>query len=309
MRLEHVSRTDLNLLTALQALLDEGSVTAAARRLGLTQSAVSRALARLRGVFDDDLFVRSGRGVVATRLALELAGPLRKSLADVEALIAQRGLFDPQSARRGFRVAAIDYPQVAVLGPLVRRLTRAAPGIDLEVRQPSAANDAELETGALDLLLAPRHPSGAGIVWSPLYQDHYVCLLAADNPCRRLTLERYARMPHVLVAPRQRPGGVVDEVLARRGLRRRVAVQVPTFLLVPHILVGTPYVATVPTRIARRLCQGHPLRMTPPPIAIPGFTICQAWHEVHRNDPGHRWLRQEVSRAASELDLSAVHGR
>jgi DNA-binding transcriptional LysR family regulator len=301
MSTEHVLRSDLNLLPALDALLAEGSVTGAARRLGLTQSAVSRSLGRLRELFGDELFVRSGRGITPTRLAAELAGPLRKALADVEALLAQRGRFEPATARRTFRVAAVDYAQVVVLAPLCARIADEAPGVDVEIRQPSSASDGELESGALDLVLAPRHASGAGIVWNALHDDDYVCLVWRDSGHRRLTLQRFTQLPHVLVAPRERPTGIVDEVLAARGLRRRVAVMVPTFLLVPHVLVGTPYVATVPLRMARWLCREHALRVLRPPIAIPGFTMSQGWHEVHRADPGHLWLRQRtiaIARAA-----------
>lgn len=160
MRLTQVSRADLNLLPALDALLEEGSVTGAARRLHLTQSAVSRALARLRLLLGDELFVRSGRGLTATRRARELAGPLRRSLAEVEALLGGRGAgFDPARARRRFSVAAIDYPQLVVLAPLARRLAGVAPGVELDLRPVSEANDRELERGELDLVVSPRQAS------------------------------------------------------------------------------------------------------------------------------------------------------
>jgi DNA-binding transcriptional LysR family regulator len=297
MRHDHVSIADLNLLPALRALLEEGNVTAAARRMGVTQSAMSRSLGRLRELFEDPLFVRVGRGLGPTRLARELAGPLERSLDDVERLLGRRDAFDPRRARRRFRIAAIDYPQLTVLAPLVRRIARTAPGIDLEIRQVSSANDRELESGALDLLLSPRQPSGAGIVWTRLFADRYVCITDAARRLRRLTLATFLELKHVFVAPRERPGGAVDEALAERGLHRRVALQVPGFLLLPEVLAGTPYIATVPHQMARLLARRRRLRILPPPIPIPGFTMCQAWHEVHRDDPGHRWLRGECVRA------------
>ncbi|MBZ0233051.1 MAG: LysR family transcriptional regulator [Deltaproteobacteria bacterium] len=301
MLLTHVLSTDLNLLVVLHALLETGSVTAAARQLGVTQSSVSRSLARLRDAFGDELFVRRGRGVAPTRFATELAAPLRQRLGELEALLGDRGAFDPATSRRRFRVVAFDYPQVALLAPLARRLARRAPGIDLEIRHPSRANDERLERGEVDLLLAPRHASGAGIVWTPLYSDDYVCVLSADNPTR-LTADRFAEMAHVVVAPREEPGAIVDEVLARlRRPPRRVAVQAPTFLVVPHLLAGTPYVATIPARLAAEYGRSHALRTVTPPIKIPGFTIHQGWHELHRHDPGHRWLREEVARVAAEM--------
>jgi DNA-binding transcriptional LysR family regulator len=298
MRTDHVSRVDLNLLPALDALLQEGSVTGAARRLRLTQSATSRALARLREVFEDPLFVRSGRGLTPTRLARQLAGPVRKNLAELETLLAEKGTFDPRVARRRFILAGIDYPQVVVLAPLARRLASHAPNITLEIRHVSASADRELETGELDLLLSPRQPSGAGVVWTRLFDDRYVCLVADDHPARRLTLARYLELPHVFVAPRERPGGPVEDALAKRGLHRTVALQVPSFSLVPDVLLGTRYIATVPERIAHVLCRRFSLRQLPAPIDVEGFAMCQAWHEAHRNDEGHRWLRDQCARAA-----------
>jgi DNA-binding transcriptional LysR family regulator len=308
MHIEHISKIDLNLLVVLLALLEAGSVTGAARTLGMTQPSVSRALARLRDVFGDELFVRRGRGVMPTRLARELGAALGRHLGELDQLIGDRGSFDPVRSRRRFRIVAFDYPQVALLGPLVRELAHKAPDVDLEIRQPSRANDDELEAGTIDLFLGPRHASGTGIVWSALFDDSYVCIVDASDR-RALDLARYTAMGHVLVAPRELPSAVVDEVLARRRLQRRVAIQVPTFFVVPDAILGTPYVATVPRRLARSFCASHSLRSVAPPLAIPGFTICQAWHEVHRDDPGHRWLRAEVSRAATVLKSSTPDRR
>jgi DNA-binding transcriptional LysR family regulator len=126
-----------------------------------------------------------------------------------------------------------------------------------------------------------------------------VSVVAADHPVRRLTLQKFLELLHVFVAPRGRSGGPIDEALATRGLRRQIAVQVPTFLLVPEILAGTRYVATIPTRMAELLSLRYPLRQLAVPIAVPGFTMCQAWHEVHRDDPCHRWLRSACARVGS----------
>ena len=101
-------------------------------------------------------------------------------------------------------------------------------------------------------------------------------------------------MEHVLVAPRERAGDIVDSVLEKNGLSRRVAVQAPTFLIVPYLLIGTTRIATVPRRMAGELARMHPLKILKPPVEIPGFTMCQGWHEIHRNDPGHRWLRDQL---------------
>jgi DNA-binding transcriptional LysR family regulator len=299
MRRKNVVRPDLNLLLALDVLLEERSATRAAGRLGVTQSAVSRMLARLRAAFHDPLFVRTTRGLAPTRRALELAGPLRAAVRDLERLLAERAAFAPSVARRGFRIAAADYAQVVLLAPLLARLAVEAPHVDVEVRQPSVESERDLESGRLDLLLMPRQPSGPAIVWTALHDAGYSCLVWAGHPRRRLDRTSFAAMAHLLVTPRERRGGgVVDVALAEHGLARRVAVRVPTFLMVPYLLVGTDRIATVPTRMAAELARRHPLRVLRPPIAVPPFTLCQAWHEVHRNDPAHRWLRETVARVA-----------
>jgi LysR family transcriptional regulator, nod-box dependent transcriptional activator len=298
MTIKHISETDLNLLLALDVLLAERSVTVAADRLGLTQSAVSRILARLRATFGDPLFVRTSRGLTPTQRALALAGPVRETVAGLERLLLEQPHFRPEQARRRFRVAAVDYAQVTVLARLWTRLAAEAPFVDLDVRQPSAESERDLESGALDLLLMPRQPSGAGIVWTAIARDAYVCVVWKRHPCRRLTLARFAAMDHVLVAPREREGGVVDAALAQRGLSRRVALQVATFLIAPYALIGTERIATVPARMAGEFVRLHPLRILMPPLPIPGVVLCQGWHEIHRNDPGHRWLRQAVAVAA-----------
>ena len=298
MRHRNISAPDLNLLRALDVLLEERSTTRAADRLGLTQSAVSRLLGRLRTTLGDPLFVRTSRGLTPTERALALTGPLRQAMMALEQFLLERPDFDPRHTRRRFRIAAIDYAQVVLLAPVLAEVAAVAAALDFEVRQPSAQSRRDLESGALDLLLMPQEASGPGVVWTALHDDGYTCVVWRKHPCRRLTPARFVGLEHVFVAPGERPGGVVDTILAERQLARRVAVQVPTFLIVPYLLIGTERIATVPTRIALELVRAHPLRILAPPADIPRFTMCQAWHELHRHDPAHRWLRDAILRVA-----------
>jgi LysR family transcriptional regulator, nod-box dependent transcriptional activator len=297
---EHIRNVDLNLLLALDVLLEERHVTRAAARLGLTQSATSRLLGRLRTALGDPLFVRTSRGLVPTQRARELTVPLRQVVQHIGRLLVEQPGFDPRTARRRFRIAAVDYAHVVLIGPLVAALAREAPLVDLELRQPSAESDRDLESGGLDLLVTPRQDSGPGIVWSTLFRDRYIGIVSAAQAFRRLTPARFAALDHVLVAPRERAGGVVDEVLATLGLTRRVAVQIPTFLLLPHVLTGDR-IATIPARMAAQLAARHPLRTVRLPIDVPGVVMCQAWHEVHRHDPAHRWLRTRLMELGARL--------
>lgn len=287
----NIRQADLNLLIALDVMLEERNVTRSAERLGLTQSAASRMLGRLRNTFDDPLLVRTSRGLTPTRRALELAGPLREHLAGLEKVLLEGAEFDPRSASRRFCIAANDYVQAILLAPLVAKLQRQAPRVDFEIRQPTADSERELDAGVLDLLLTPQRRLGPSIVWTPLYREEYICLVAKDHPVKRLTLAHFAAMEHILVAPRERAGGIVDAVLKEHGLERRVAVQASTFLILPSLLIGTTRIATVPARMAECLARSYPLRTLQAPIEIPGFVISQGWHEIHRNDPSHRWLR------------------
>ncbi|HEX2689481.1 MAG TPA: LysR family transcriptional regulator [Kofleriaceae bacterium] len=283
------------LLLALDALLAEESVTGAARRLARTQPAVSRALARLRRHFGDPLFVRTAHGLRPTRRARELALPARRVLAELEALGGAGRGFDPRAARRRFALAGLDYAQLVAFAPLGAALAREAPGVDLAIRAWSPDAERDVEAGTLDLLVGPEQPTAAGLMWTPLWSDRYVCVAWRGRRVRRLSAAAFAALDHVLVAPRERPGGPLDAVLARHGLRRRIVVQVPTFLIAPSFLVGTARVATIPARIAELLVKSHPLHMFPPPVAIPDFTIGAAWHEIHRGDAGHRWLRTRLA--------------
>ncbi len=291
---------DLNLLVTLDVLLGEESVTVAARRLRLSQSAVSRSLAKLRELFDDELFVRTGAGMRPTRRALELASPLRRTLAELGALLEPRERFDPATARRTFQIAALDYTQLTVLAPWSVRLPEIAPGVDFAVRQLSPQSKRDLEAGTLDVYVSPRLRTVAGVIWTHLHEDDYTCVVWAGHSIRKLSLSRYGKLEHVLVAPGERPGGPVDRVLAERGLTRRVSVQVPTFLTVPYMLIGTQRVATLPRRIAKQFVEHHPLRLIEPPLELPRTSMFLGWHELHRDDPGHAWLRAQLTQMAAQ---------
>lgn len=307
---------DLNLLVTLDVLLVEESVTVAARRLGLSQSAVSRSLAKLREIFDDELFVRTGHGLRPTERARTLAAPLRAALTDLGGLLSAREPFDPRTAERRFHIAALDYTQLTLIGPWTATLTQRAPRVELVIRQPSPATKRDLEDGSLDLFITPRLRSAAGVVWSPLHDDDLVCVVWDRHPALefdldpdpeldpeldpdpQLDLDRFAALDHVLVSPGERPGGIVDDALARHALSRRVVVVVPNFLSVPYVLEGTERIATLPSRLARELVRRYPLRTLAPPVELPTAAMCMAFHEIHRRDPAHRWLRDQLVEAA-----------
>lgn len=289
---------NLNLLLVLDVLNREQNVTRAAKRLGLTQSAVSNALAQLRQATGDPLFVRARRGVVPTARALALAGPVRQALAIVEGALEGSGVFEPGRSTRSFVIAASDYTEYVVLPPLLRRLEREAPGVRLEVRAwgqhevPPA-----LETGELDLMLGYYGALPPGHHEQPLFEEQYACIVRKRHPSvrRRLTLKRYLALSHVLVTQRAGSVGSVDVALGRMGLTRRVGARVSHFLMVPHLVAHTDMVAALSRRIAEPAARSLGLVVYPPPLALPKSMVGQVWHERAESDSGQRWLRQVVS--------------
>ena len=296
---------DLNLVLALDALLAERHVTRAAARLGVTQSAASHALARLRDLFGDPLLVRGPRGaMITTPRAEALAPQVHRVLVDLAGVL--RGdAFDPATTRRVFRIGASDYAELVLLPKLIERIGRLAPGIDLWVHPFDEHGDAELAAGALDAVFAlPRGSArSAGSYEKVLFDEGFTCILRADHPLAggKLTLPRYCGASHLLVAPRGSPGSLVDDALAEHGRSRRVALAVPHFLVVPYIVAGSDLVATLASRVAARFTETLGLVAMPPPVQLPRFQIAVAWHERNHHDAAHRWLREQVLAVAAEV--------
>ena len=284
--------TDLNLLKALDALLDERSVTRAAERLNVTQPAMSGMLTRLRESFDDPLFARAQRGVVPTQRALELAGPLKQILGEIDALL-QPIVFDPVAASFTLSVAATDYALSAVAVPFLSALKRKAPNIRVALLPVQDLQlQSQLEKGDLDLALITPETTAPGLHARRLFDERYVCVMRADHPAAgepALSLDRFCALDHALVSYTGGGfSGVTDEALKKLGRSRRVSLSVKSFLVLPEILRASDLVAVVP----RRLVAGLPgLALFEPPIEIPGFTKLVVWHERTHRDPGQRWLR------------------
>jgi len=281
---------DFNLLKALEALLDERSVTGAAERLSLTQPAVSGILTRLREHFDDPLFIRAQRGMVPTSRALALAGPVKQLLAEVEGMLRPQG-FEPASASMTLTIAATDYALRAVMVPFLSALRKQAPGIRVAVVPVADNLHAQLERGDVDLALITPETSSPGLHTRLLFDERYVCVLRADHPdaTAPLTLERFCALDHALVSYSGSPfAGATDKALAAMGRARRVTLSVTSFLVLQDFLRVSDLIAVVPHKLA---LVTHGLALLEPPLAIPGFTKIAAWHERTQRDPGRNWIR------------------
>lgn len=304
MRDPSLAAVDLNLLVAFDALLAERNVTRAAAKIGLSQSAMSHALSRLRELFEDPLLVRTPRGMLPTARAEELTGPIRRALEEIERALRERPSFDPSAAERAFTIATSDYIELVLLPRLVGRISKEAPGVDLHVRPLPEDAERALAEGKIDLALVVVEVGGPSIHKQRLFDERFVCAVREGHPVvkRKLSLEQYTSLPHALIAPRGvRVGGFVDDALAKLGKKRRVAVTVPHFLIAPHVVAASDLVLTLAERIARACSTYLPLRLVEPPIDVPGFSVSLFWHERQQYDPGATWLRSLITDVCADI--------
>jgi DNA-binding transcriptional LysR family regulator len=291
----NLSALDLNLLVVLRALLEERHVTRAASRVGLSQSATSHALARLRELYGDPLLVRSGRRLDLTPRAVELLPQLSRGLAELGRTLSGARAFEPLTARRSFEIGMVDYGQALLLPPLLRILKTRAPNIDLALNGfPSAIE--RLDDGSMHLavLVGPDFPKGLSS--HLLFTDGFTCMVRKGHPQvrgTRLSLARYLSQSHVLVAPTGQAGSLVDSELERRGLTRRVALRVSSFLIAPQVVTESDLVSTGPSRLLHALAARYPIRLFEPPFRLPRFEQHLVWHSRLDHDPAHQWLRRQ----------------
>lgn len=299
---DDLAAVDLNLLRVLDAVLAERHVTRAAARLGMTQSAASHALARLRAQLGDPLLVRGPRGALVPTARAELLAPVVTRALGELAAVWRGEAFTPETAERTFHVGAGDLAELAVLPALAARLARLAPRCALLVRPVPDDTAAELAAGSLDAVLAPARPRDlvGGCVQRTLFDETFTVAMRRGHPAARgtLTLDRYCALSHLLVAPRGSFGGFVDAALAAHGRRRHVAVAAPHFLIAPMVIASTDLIATLPGRLVASV-RSLGLTLRPPPIEVPGFAMHLLWHERTRTDAAQRWLREQIVAAAT----------
>ncbi|NRR31693.1 LysR family transcriptional regulator [Oxalobacteraceae bacterium] len=287
-------RLDLNLLVALDILLEECSVTRAASRLHLSQSATSGTMARLREYFADELLVPVGRQMVRTPLGASLCEPVRAVLLKIQSTIETKPGFDPLTSTRHFRIIASDYPVTVLLTECARRLAERAPHVTLEVIAPDDTMQELVARAEVDLVIIPEkylieeHPSEV------LFEDTHVCAVWAGNESvgKGLTLAQYLAAGHVATNFGRRRGPSIDELyLQHSGYARRIEVTTNSFNTVPQYLIGTGRIATMHKRLAEVFTGFYPLRLLPSPIPIPVLVETMQWHRSLEFDLAHLWLR------------------
>ncbi|WP_244530023.1 LysR family transcriptional regulator [Rhizobium sp. NFR07] len=293
---------DLGLLVTLEALLAEGNVTRAARRLNLSQPALSARLARLRDAFGDPLLIPAQRGMVLTRRAVELQQPLHEALEGVRRVVADGAPFDPATMQATLVIAASDYQQYALLTRFSVALSTEAPMVRIAWRALDVlALATQLERGEVDLALATPDHAPAAMRQRQLYCENYTVIARQGHPAvqGRLSLDVFCALEHVVVSL-QGGGfsGPTDVALESIGRRRTVALSTSGFLIVPEVVSRSDMIALVP----RRLADGWSdrLQVLKPPLTIPGVTVASVWHDRTTNHPVQRWLRERLTTLAAE---------
>lgn len=290
----NVGDLDLNLLRAFDAVLHEGSVTAASERLGLSQPALSNALSRLRRLLEDPLFVRTPSGMRPTPFAQRLAAPVRQALDLIQRTFSQQAAFDPRTSQRSFRLQLSDVGEIVFLPALLERLEREAPGVRIDTGQlPQDEVSEALGAGEVDLAVGFLPGLSAGVASKRLFRDRYVCLVRADHPRigSRITLAQFLAASHLLVSARGSAHEIVEQTLRNKGLARRIALRVPHFTVVPMILARSDHMVIVPEGLVRAIARFGRFKSLKPPVDIPALDVRVHWHERFGRDPGIAWLR------------------
>ena len=298
--MSHFDHSDLDghLLALLVAVHEEQSITRAAQHLGVTQSAVSHLLDKLRAIVGDPLFVRAGRGIVATARADELATRARALLDDLRGFVSVGG-FDPAALHTTLTIAANDLQRDLLLPPLLHRLQAAAPGLDLRVIASGVPRAEMLRDGACQLLVTPRPPDAPDLVHKRLFADRYMVFY--DPACRSAPDSEadFLAAGHVTVVYEPQRRLDIDDQLAEAGHARRFVASVPSFAGVAAFVQGSRWLATMPALLRRHALRG--LAMAPLPWPCPPMPMYLVWHVRHQADPLNRWLREQLEAVAVQV--------
>ena len=295
--------SDFGLLVSLDALLQEGSVTAAARRVGLSTPVMSHALARMRERFGDPLLVRSGRGMLLTPRAQALKPQVH------EVVLAARRTFDSARPFRAnalsqtFVVHASDYVLTILGARLDAILCEEAPQLCLRFVPNTLDDPAMLRDQGSDLAVGIYGLLPQEMRRRQLLTDRFVCVVREAHPQvgKRLSLQRFVDLPHIQVAPRGKPGGYLDDMLRERGLKRRVARALPYFLTALQLAAESDYLLPISERIARRYARSLSLRILEVPLELQPYALSLLWHPRLDGDAGHRYLREVFVRASKDV--------
>jgi DNA-binding transcriptional LysR family regulator len=302
MLMTHLDVVDLNLLLPLAALLEERHVTRAAERSGLSQPAMSRALARLRRLLDDQLLVRDRGGYVLTPTAERIQRQLAGLMPQLQALFVAE-VFDPTSAKERYHLAATDYPLLLFLHRVARQVHRLSPHSALWIESPRDALFDDMMHGRIDLSFYVATPP-PGFRHELLFEDVCICVMSADHPFakrKRLTLDEYLRCSHLVIDIIEGDQPLIANRLAELGVARRAAVTLPLNAAALATLAGTTLVATLNRRLVDKYADAPGLAVAAAPVELESFQYSMFWHPRLEHDPAQQWLRATIRSIAAEI--------
>lgn len=294
----NLASIDLNLLVAFEALLEERSVTGAARRINLGQPAMSAALGRLRSLFGDELFIRCGKEMRPTTKAIEIAPGILSALRQIRQTVEASKTFEPASTERSFAIGSSDYTSFVVVPPLLEFCQDTASGLDLRMIGFEKDSVGELlEQGAINVALGifPNPPRQTNHM--PLFEERFVGIARKGHSALAdgsMSLETFVALPHALMTTRRDTTGQIDKVLSRYNLERRIALTLPHMLVLPFIIASSDLVASVPHRVALRLERVTNLEVFELPIESEPWTVSMMWSILSEKDEANHWLRKSI---------------
>jgi DNA-binding transcriptional LysR family regulator len=305
----NLSSIDLNLLVVFDALMRYRQVTLAGQQLGLSQPATSNALARLRKLLNDELFVRGYAGLQPTPKALMLADLLQPALSQIQAAMTAQESFEPAISEITFRIGMSDYVEFTLLPALLKEVQRVAPKVGLQIRSGDRTQQLDmLNKSELDLICGLFPEKVDAHRQQRLFNEEFVCVCRDDHPYiqGKLSLEDYLTAHHLLVSVKEDRQGRIDYLLAKQNLQRHVAISVPHFLVAPALIAQTDLITTMAKRVADAFADVYRLQILPIPVSVKGFGVFMRWHKSNEDTPSQRWLRSIVTKVSTVLDRRSL---
>ncbi len=296
-----MAKLDLDWLGVFVEVYKTQSVSRAAQHLGMEQASASIALAKLRRHFDDRLFTRTSQGMEPTPRAQSIYPDLLAALASIAKARGAGEAFVPADAQREFRICMTDISEIVLLPRLINYLQQTAPGVVLEADKISPDSRRRLESGDMDLAVGFTPDLEAGFYQQALFEQDFVCLASSQHPRIQATLDRaaFSAEGHIVVSASGTGHSIVDKVLAKHKIARRVALRVPSFLGVARIVAQTELLVIVPSRLGNALASQEQVQLLEPPVPLPHYKVKQHWHERFNADAGNIWLRKVLAQLFS----------
>ena len=292
---------DLNLLIALDVLIEEVSVSKAAERLNMSQSTMSYSLKKLRTILDDDILIRTSRQMEVTPYARGISDRIRQILQEIQLTLLEKEEFAPAIADESFIIATSDFVEASIGIDLLNWLANYAPGIKIRISNLGKEFVLNaLDNNSIDLFIGARLPLKNWHVRQELYREEFVCVVR-DDALEELSIEDYLERSHILVSLRDDFIGEYDKILEQQDLSRRIIWSTPHFMTVPFLLANSNSMALLPNRMAQYCVREMNLKLFPPPVAIEGFARSAIWHQRNNNSPRHQWLRSQVINAVRDI--------